>query len=186
MPTKTSRELFWDAYQRTLVAGGWTLDEAHMEECWRQVQGFPASLYEAAATLLNGSCHFLPRPAEWRQACDQASAAEDRAAREALERTWEHETERPRTYACPTCEDTGFEPQFCQPGQLCTSCPRGPHLYDHPYRIRCACWRTNPVIQRRRLRQQELAQVGPREARSVEARLRKGAREWQQAAGAEA
>jgi hypothetical protein len=179
----TPRELFEQAYLRTCHATGAKPDADHAEECYRAVQGYAASLFDAAASILAATTRFLPKAAEWREACAEAAAAEDRAAREALERTWEHETERPRTYHCPTCEDTGFEPQLCKAGQLCSSCQRGPHLYDHPYRIRCACWRTNPVLQRRRQVQQDLAQVSSREARSVEARLRKGAREWQQAGG---
>jgi len=158
----TPREVFDAAYLRVCRAQNMLPDVEHAEECWRAVQRHPASLYDDAASRLNATCRFLPKPAEWIEACQDAADAASRAARDDDDRAWAQEAERPRTYACPTCQDTGFEPQFCQPGQLCSSCRRGPHLYDHPYRTRCACSQTNPVIERRRRAQRETTQAPKR------------------------
>jgi hypothetical protein len=165
-----------------LAAGGWALDEAHMTECWIQVQAFPASLYDAAATLLNGRSQFLPRAAEWRQACLDAQDAEERAAREARDAEWARESERPELFHCPTCHDTGFAPTTCTASDWCTVCRRmRAHPYDHPAVAPCACRATNPVYLERRAKQQRAGgDPGRREARDVEGRVRRGAKDWQQ------
>jgi recombinational DNA repair protein (RecF pathway) len=158
----TPRELFDRAYLRTLVAAGAKPDDDHAEECWRAVKGFRASLYDNAASWLNATTKFLPKPAEWRNACEVVQAEQDERDRANLALRYEQETGRATTYHCPVCRDTGWEPGLCKSGQLCGRCSRTVHLYDHPYVTECLCRATNPMYQAKRLRQQTTVQAPKR------------------------
>lgn len=145
-----ARQSFDRAYQRTVTASGASLDRDHADECWTQVEAFAASVFDVAATRLNGASVFLPRPSEWLATCRAVQGEQDMVGlrrREVVAEGYQRE----RTYHCPVCRDSGLEQGLhCVKGALCGSC-RGhaQHLYDHTYCRPCACYQTNPVIQSR-------------------------------------
>lgn len=140
----TPKQMFSAAYQRTLVATRASLDPAHFEECWRAVQAFHASMFDEAATRLNASATFLPKPAEWLEVCRAIDG--ERSMQEMRERAAAADAYlRDRTYHCPVCLDTGFEYRFCSENRQ-----RWPNARPTDrYVTECECRATNPIWQKR-------------------------------------
>lgn len=145
----TNHELFAAAYRRTVAAFNPPDDPQHPAECWRAVQGFAGSLFSRAADLLNSRSRYLPRPSEWVEACTEARASEEAAARRERDALAESYANG-RAYHCTACKDRGKELDLrCTPDALCPSCTRrGSHPYDHTWCRSCSCRDTNPVYRR--------------------------------------
>jgi hypothetical protein len=71
------------------------------------------------------------------------------------EHLWKSDTPEVAAYACPHCEDTGWQRHECVAADLCTVCRAKRHLYDHDYADRCVCFATNPVLQAARAHTQQ-------------------------------
>jgi hypothetical protein len=161
----TPREVFLMAYVRVCAAHGVVPDDDQVDECFRQVERYSEALYDDAATTLNASCVYLPKPAEWRQAC-AALLETQRAA--APEEDCPAEDEGPY---CPNCEDTGFATRTCFGSTCWKKYPHGEHRYVVP----CSCRGRNPVIRRNRRR--AVPAITKDEAARLESEIRQAARE---------
>lgn len=174
----TPRELFDRAYLRTCHAHQVAPDESQAAECYEVVRVYPASLYDPAATRLNGMSKWLPKPAEWLEVVSDLASARERQEREDQAAEWARQAGTPTTYHCAVCHDTGWEPGDCTADHWCGRCRiHKQHLYDHPYVTECACRATNPVYQEKRHRAQPAtAESGPSqsEARRLKAHYERG------------
>lgn len=69
-----------------------------------------------------------------------------------------------RTYRCPVCQDTGWEPGKCTAVDWCQSCQRRGHRmsesreYIHTFVRACACRESNPVYLEKRDRNRQYVQ----------------------------
>jgi hypothetical protein len=154
----TAREMFDSAYLRVSNALGLEPDADQADECYRAVQGYAASLYDEAASRLGSRCRFMPKPVEWREALDEVVAeGEEDIRRERAEASQLRIVSR--TYHCPTCHDTGWQPGRCTAQTKCGRCSKRGFLYDHDYVTECLCRPTNVVYQESIQRQRDRVPV---------------------------
>jgi hypothetical protein len=146
----TGKERFFAAYKRVCTAKSRALDVDHAAECWAVVQLQRGDIFDAAATRLNATSDYFPSPKDWLDACRAIQAERDLAAIRARQAQYDAHTDQ-RTFHCHVCRDTGLEPRPCPEPPNADWCPicrrQGHHLYDHIYRVPCACRETNPVYQ---------------------------------------
>lgn len=144
----TAKQAFTEAYRRTLAATSSTLNPEHFEECWRAVAAIPTTIFDEAASRLNATCKFMPKPSEWLDACKAVEG--ERYMARVREREQQAETHRrEKTYHCLRCHDSGMVTGLrCTADHWCDPCKnRGVQLYPHTYAMRCECRATNPTYQ---------------------------------------
>ena len=138
----TAKDTFLKAYRRVCKARVKAVDLEHADECWRVLQGERPWLFDETATRLNATAEYFPSPREWADAYRQVAREHD-ARRTQAERQVLPADPDERTFECRVCEDSGWQPFDCLPGQLCSSCRALGHLHDHRYVRQCECRATN-------------------------------------------
>lgn len=144
--------MFNAAYLRVCRGLAIAPDGDQSDECYRAVQGYPANLYDTAATRLLKSCRFLPKPSEWVEVLDSLSGEGPRSVG-----AWNEVLTAP--ICCEVCGDTGLAPvRKVVNGQ--------------PWEgvAACACRPTNRNYQRKRGRQ--LSDPPKSEAAALESKFR--------------
>lgn len=148
----TAKDQFVTAYQRTVAVFGEPAEPTDGAECWRAVSDIAAEVFDDTASRLIASLKWRPKPAEWRETAKALDG--ERAMTKFAEFAKQADHYRAeKTFHCPLCQDTGWEPGLCTAADWCHRCldrryriQPGP-AYTHTFVRVCLCRATNPSYQ---------------------------------------
>ncbi|MCX6553155.1 MAG: hypothetical protein NTY02_19500 [Acidobacteria bacterium] len=148
--TDVDVDQFTQAYRHMAARLGKAADGTACMDAFADVRHYPLAVVVTALEHLGKTCRFMPRPVQVIDAC--GDAARTHAT---------HGGDVPAdinhalgVFACPVCEDTGFERRLACPGvgvcHMGHCGHEGQPNTAHAFTRRCACCGWNPVLARER------------------------------------